>query len=309
MLTHHLLLASACLLFGSATAMLVLVAYRLLEAQPADTISGGTSIRRQFRRSLALQRSSAYRFTLPFVGLITPLTRRLSLEPLLNYVRDPYAQAGYPGGFEDDEVVALGLLIGVGVSIFVGVSATIFGGFALTFVGLLGMPIGFLLLVTSLKNEAKRREIAILQAMPYMLDLLVLMLRGGTSVSIALQRVNEDFKNHPLGDELGQVLAEIEVGSNRAAAFTRLAERLKIQDLSALADTIVQSEELGWPLAETLERLSDRLAAERILRAQSRAGAAGVLVMLPSTLVLVSAVLMLFGPFVTRLLIRGLGIK
>lgn len=304
-----LLLISAAVLFGSATAMLVLVAYKLIDRAPTAISTGGTSMRRAFRRTLALKRSALFRLSLPWIALVTLLTRRLSFEPLLAYIRLPYAQAGFPGGLEDDEVVSLGLILGVLLSIFIGFSATVFGGFSITFLGLLGMPLGFILLVNSLKNEARRREVAILQAMPYLLDLLVLMLRGGTSISVALQRVNEDFRDHPLGDELGQVLAEIEVGSARAIAFQRLAERLKISDLSALSDTIVQSEELGWPLADTLERLSDRLASERILRAQSRAGAAGVLVMLPSTLVLVSAVLLLFGPFIVRMLIHGLGVE
>ena len=72
-----------------------------------------------------------------------------------------------------------------------------------------------------------------------------------------------------------------------------------------LTDALVQSEELGWPLAETLEGLADRLNGERVLRAQATAGAAGVYVMLPSTLVLLSAVLLLFAPFIVRYLVTG----
>ena len=67
---------------------------------------------------------------------------------------------------------------------------------------------------------------------------------------------------------------------------------MKSNDIAALADAIVQSEELGWPLADTLERQADRMAAERILQAQSKAGAAGVLVMIPSTLVLLAAIIL-----------------
>jgi hypothetical protein len=84
-----------------------------------------------------------------------------------------------------------------------------------------------------------------------------------------------------------------------------MADRLKIPDITSLGDAIVQSEELGWPLADTLERLADRINAERILNAQATAGAAGVYVMLPSTLVLMSAVLLLFAPFVVRYLVTG----
>ena len=105
--------------------------------------------------------------------------------------------------------------------------------------------------------------------------------------------------------DMADVLAEIDVGSPRAEAFKKMAGRLKIPDITALVDALVQSEELGWPLADTLEGLADRLSGERMLRAQSTAGAAGVYVMLPSTLVLLSAVLLLFAPFIVRYLVTG----
>jgi tight adherence protein C len=252
-----------------------------------------------------LAQSPVFRVTLPWLGVIAAMTARLNLEGLRNYVRVPYAQAGYPGGLDDDEVVSLGVLLGLGAAVFVGFSAVVLLGVWWVWIGVMGLPLGFLILVSSLKSQASARELKILQAMPYLLDLMVLMLRSGTSLRIALSRVVEDYRYHPIGVELGQVLAEMDVGTSRADAFRRLAERLKIPDVTSLADVIVQSEELGWPLAETLERLADRLSAERVLRAQSKAGAAGVLVMLPSTMVLAAAVLLLFGPIIVRALRAG----
>jgi hypothetical protein len=84
-----------------------------------------------------------------------------------------------------------------------------------------------------------------------------------------------------------------------------MADRVKLQDITMLVDSIIQSEELGWPLADTLSRLADSINAERVLNAQATAGAAGVYVMLPSTLVMLSAILLLFAPFVLKYLITG----
>lgn len=269
-------------------------------------LGGATpSMRRAEMRELAYAGSPAFRMSLPWLDLISSLTTRLDLSFLRDYIRTPYSRAGYPGGLDDDEVVSLGILIGLGVSLFLAFTFFVFFGPLWIILGLFGIPLGFLVLITQLKSQAAEREIKILQAMPYLLDLLVLMLRSGTSLRIALSRVVEDYRTHPIGVELGQVLAEMDVGSSRAEAFRKLAARLKIQDLSALADAIVQSEELGWPLAETLERLGDRLSSERVLRAEAKAGAAGVLVMLPSTLVLAAAVLLLFSPIIVKLLRTG----
>lgn len=171
------------------------------------------------------------------------------------------------------------------------------------------LPLGFLGVVSSLKTRADARRLQILRVMPYVLDLMVLILRSGTSMSIALQRVVADYSDHPVGDELGQVLAEMEMGSTRVEALRRLAERVDGADIAALADSIVQSEELGWPLADTLARQADRMAAERVLQAQAKAGTAGVMVMIPSTLVLMAAVLLLFGPMIVRFLQGGMKLK
>jgi tight adherence protein C len=293
-------------LFGGAVLLLALAVWYLIQRQRA--IRSGmtpTSMRRAEMRQIALQESSLFRFSLPLISSLAVSVNRLGLEPIRQYLHDPYVRAGYPGGLDDDEVVATGVLLAVGFVLGLGFVAAAIVGVAFVWVGLIGLPLGFVALVGHLKNKAEERRIEILRALPYALDLLVLMLRSGTSMRIAMARVIEDYMRQPLGVELGQVLAEIDVGAHRADAFKKMADRLKIPDITSLVDAIVQSEELGWPLADTLERLADRINAERMLRAQATAGAAGVYVMLPSTLVLLSAVILLFGPFIVSYIVTG----
>jgi tight adherence protein C len=297
-------LLAACLI-GGAVALLSLAAWNLVQKRRARSGLTSTSMRRAEMRQLALEKSPVFRFTLPFISGMAATVDRLGLEPLRQYVHEPYVRAGYPGGLDDDELVASGALLAIVFTIAFGFIAAALFGFVMVWLALLGLPFGFFALVAHLKSRAKEREIEIMRAMPYAMDLLVLMLRSGTSLRIAMARVIEDYQRHPLGTELGQVLAEMDVGAPRAEAFKKMAERLKIPDITSLVDAIVQSEELGWPLAETLERLADRINSERILRAQATAGAAGVLVMLPSTLVLMSAILLLFSPFIIRYMVTG----
>jgi tight adherence protein C len=262
-------------------------------------------MRRAEMRQQALAASPLFRWTLPFISSLSATVNSLGLEPLRQYIHDPYVRAGYPGGLDDDEVVAAGALLSGVFTLAIGFVVVTLLGPALAWLALLGLPLGMVALVAHLKSRGDERETEIMRALPYALDLLVLMLRSGTSLRIALARVIDDYRRHPLGIELGQVLAEIDVGSPRAEAFRKMAERLKIPDITSLVDAIVQSEELGWPLADTLERLADRINAERVLRAQAAAGAAGVYVMLPSTLVLLSAILLLFAPFIVLYLVTG----
>ncbi len=294
-------------MFGVAVAMLALAAWSLLVRQ--RTIGAaravGVSLRREEMRQAAAENSLLFRLFLPLISGIAVTVDRLGLEPLSDYIHVPYVRAGYPGGMDDNEVVATGVLLSLAFTLAVGFVIVGLFGAAFGWIALIGIPLGFVALVAHLQSRGEERQMQIMRALPYALDLLVLMLRSGTSLRIALSRVIEDYHRHPLGIELGQVLAEMDVGAQRAEAFKKMAGRLNIPDMTALVDVIVQSEELGWPLAETLEGLADRLNAERILQAQARAGAAGVYVMLPSTLVLLSAVLLLFAPFIVTYLVTG----
>jgi|GEM_PF-1237137 len=300
-----LLKLGAAGMFGVAVAMLTLVAYRLIQRKQESIrsgVAGVISMRRADMREQALRDSLIFRFMLPFIAMLAGPVNRLGFEPVKEYLHDPYVKAGYPGGLDDDELVAVGAMMGVVFTILIGYTAAALVGWGWVWLALLGMPMGLLGLQAHLKTRAKEREIEILRALPYMLDLLVLMLRSGTSLRIALGRVVEDYGRHAIGVEFGQVLAEIDVGAPRPDSFRKMSDRLKIADVTSLVDAIVQSEELGWPLAGTLERLADRLNSERLLMAQSKAGSAGVYVMLPSTLVLVATMLILFSPFLVRLL-------
>ena len=300
----------ACILFGLAATLLALVAYKLTGGvRRGSTDYTGTSGRRAEMRVRAVRDSMLFRIVAPWLQMLGAMIDGLGLQVLRDYVHAPYAKAGYPGGLEDSEVVGLGLLIGMVITGFVAFSVLVLLTPLWLWLALLGFPVGFLALVSSLKSRGHTREVEILKGLPYLLDLLTLMLRSGTSMRIALARVVEDYEGHPIGVEFGQVLAEIDMGASRVDAFRKLSDRLKIQDVTALTDAIVQSEELGWPLAETLERLADRLQSERILKAQAKAGVAGVMVMIPSTLVLASAVLLLFSPFIVAYMRNGTNLQ
>jgi tight adherence protein C len=300
----------ACSLFGLAAFLFVFWLYRLsATVQKGSSTYTGTSGRRAEMRDLALRNSALFRLVVPWLQALGNAVDRLGFNSLKTYVHDPYVRAGYPGGLEDGEVVGLGFLLSLVFTAFVAFSVLVLLPPIWLPLALLGMPMGLLMLVSSLKTRAAIREIEILKGLPYLLDLITLMLRSGTSLRLALVRVVNDYEGHPIGVEFGQVLAEIDMGATRIDAFKKLADRLKISDISQLTDAILQSEELGWPLAETLERLADRIQNERMLKAQATAGAAGVYVMIPSTLVLISSVLLLFSPLIVSYLRKGVDLQ
>ena len=288
-----------------------------MRALQRGVVGGIISMQSTADVAVALESSPLFRFLLPFVSGLSATVNKLGLDPLRQYVHGPYVRAGYPGGLDDDEVVAAGILVSTIFTVLGAFLATALFGPAFAWIGLIGLPLGFVATVAHLQSLADERASPKSSvALPYALrsaraDAPLRHLHAhrpgprDRRLSGIGKAAGGGGGGHPLGVEFGQVLAEIDVGAPRAEAFKKMAERVKIPDISALVDAIVQSEELGWPLADTLERLADRMNSERVLRAQAAAGAAGVYVMLPSTLVLLSAVLLLFAPFIVMYIVTG----
>src|SRR5271168_741797 len=96
-------------LFGVAAVLLAFAAYRLVMRQRGGIGGRGgatlTSMRRAEMRQRAMQTSPVFRFALPIIASLSGTMNRLGLEPLRQYVHEPYVRAGYPGGLDDDELV------------------------------------------------------------------------------------------------------------------------------------------------------------------------------------------------------------
>ncbi|MBI1337291.1 MAG: hypothetical protein GC164_10060 [Phycisphaera sp.] len=290
---------------GGAVLLLGVSIARSTKAIRRSVAYSMTAAQRAAARRAAMESSPLFRLALPMVEAVGSQLALLPIKGVREYMDAPYERAGRPGGLSTDELLAMSLLIGLTLSAMFFVSISLTGSPALIPLSVIGLPAGLLLVNASLQNRIELREKQALRAMPYALDLLVLCLRSGISLTLALRKLVEDYENHPLGQELGRVLTEMDMGRPRRPAFEGLAERLPLDDIRSLCDTVIQSEELGWPLSTALEQLADRLVTERSLKGEATAGAAGVLIMMPSTLVLASAVLILFGPVIVRWLTGG----
>ena len=292
---------AACAGFGLTAALLVVwIARSIRQAALQQRSAAPPSARRAALRQQARDKSAIFAIILPAIEALAPIFRRKRYAPLRAYASEPYIKSGSPGGLDEAELTVLCLIVGLALAGLISFSLAVMMGPVGLVLGVIGVPFGFMAVVASLKTKADVRQKQISSALPYALDLMVLVLRAGTSVGIALERVAQDYSHHPIGEEFGQVLAEMQMGANRRDAFMRMAQRVELDDIQVLVDNILQAEELGWALADTLERLSDRLNTQRMLQAKESAGTAGVLIMLPSTLILASVIVLLFGPLIVK---------
>jgi len=100
--------------------------------------------------------------------------------------------------------------------------------------------------------QVKKYRRLIEEALPSVLDLLMICVEAGMSINSAVVRVAEEDRGSPLSEELRYTFHELNVGASVEDAFNHLGERCGITDLQSLATSIIQSERLGFSLSRTL---------------------------------------------------------
>lgn len=168
--------------------------------------------------------------------------------------------------------------------------------------------ITFWILKRQLRRKAETRLLQIKRRLPYLLDLLTLLMEAGSSFLQALQQGVREFGSHPVGVEFGRVLSDMNMGKARVEAFDSLRRRLDDDEVGGIVAAILQSEQLGTPISKIFRTQSDVLRVKRSQRAEKIAGEAGVNMLLPAMLVMAATVILILGPFVLNYVIFGLGI-
>jgi tight adherence protein B len=128
-----------------------------------------------------------------------------------------------------------------------------------------GVGIG-LFLPTFIINNMKARRKQRLQAQ--LVDSLMILsssLKGGLSLLQAIEVLVEEA-NPPLSQEFGLVLRENKMGVSLEESLKRLNERLEIEEVKLMTNSILVSRETGGDLTKVLSRLSTTIRDNRKLK-------------------------------------------
>jgi len=131
-----------------------------------------------------------------------------------------------------------------------------------------------------LRSETRQREMR--RELPYILDLLLMVLDSGVSIDQALQHVSLQIgRVAPLsGQMLARYIADTEDGMPYDKALDRLAQRLAISEGRDLASLLKQNLFQGGELAPPLRRLSIDINDTRLSMAREKMGRKSVLLTL-----------------------------
>jgi tight adherence protein C len=207
-----------------------------------------------------------------FDALVTPKN-----EAELTAIRKRLVQAGYRWPSAVRVFYASKAVLAFGVAIFAAIIIPLVASqLSFLIVGLVvltAMLIGYFMPSFWLQREIEYRRQSAELGFPDLLDMLLICLESGNSLDQGARRVAREIRkvNKVLSDELGVVNDELYAGKSRTAVFRDFADRLNVQDISAFAAVLRQSDEFGVSIADTLRIYSAELRNKRLMRAEEKA--------------------------------------
>ncbi len=247
----------------------------------------------------------AFKMLLPFVGNLDRLVSRPSFKKAVTEANAMLVAGGYEGLVDGKEFVALRILVPVVMGVLWSVAIVLFGAvlpdslFTSSRIELclLGIVLFALQPTMWLKNAVKKRHWSIMKSLPFVLDILTLSVEAGMDFISALQRNCATRKMDPLNEELLRMTKEIQVGSSRKEALRNMAMRCRQGDLKAVANALIQADELGVSIGSILRIQSEQLRSRRFDRAEKLANEAPTKMLGPLMLCIFPAVfIILLGP-------------
>jgi tight adherence protein C len=217
-------------------------------------------------------------------GLAKPLTSRLPARAAVE-VRQKLSRAGDPGGLTPAgfqavrySLAALMAIAGLGTGLLLPVPLPLIVVVPVT--GVIAAVLGYVLPSLWLEQRIAARRHQIQRSLAEATDLLTLVVESGMSLDEGLLSITERFHN-ALGDEIGKVLREIRLGRPRMSALEHMAETTGVPDLHHLVESIVQSDQMGVPIARLLRVQATEMRRRQRQTAQERAAQASSRMVFP----------------------------
>jgi len=118
---------------------------------------------------------------------------------------------------------------------------------------------------------------------PDFMDMMLTCADAGMSLEAAVERVGTEFAatHRYLGVQLSILTLQLRAGKPLREALREMGDRMGLDEAKALAVLFRQSEELGTSLVDALRVYSDEMRTQRMLRAEEKANALPVKMVLP----------------------------
>jgi tight adherence protein C len=152
------------------------------------------------------------------------------------------------------------------------------------------------------QRRAEARLHRIDRGMPELIDLLVVTVEAGLSLSAALQIAGDRLKG-PLGDELRIVLQEQRMGLTPVQALENMVGRCPTPAVESFTRAMVQGQVLGVSVGQILRSLAIEMRKRRRAHAEQQAQKAPIKMLFPLVFMIFPALfVVILGPAVVAII-------
>ncbi len=230
----------------------------------------------------------------PLMELLAPVMRLVRWQSYRAQATVLLQRAGILDVVNVDHLLALKVLSAIVTPLLMAAVFVIFRNPLLFVLAIIG---GFMLPDQLVKDLKKKRERALIRALPGAVDVLSLSVEAGLEFLMAIRRLVERGAAGALRDELATILNDIRLGQTRADALKAFAKRVEIPEVSSFVSVLVQADALGASIGPVLQQQAERMRVERFQRAEKEGAKASQKILFPLVLCIFPAVLIvILGP-------------
>ncbi len=187
-------------------------------------------------------------------------------------------------------------VLGIWLAIAAGASATLTVLAAIFLAAIGWVAPGFLI-----QQRAEARLYRIDRGMPELIDLLVVTVEAGLSLTAALQLAGERMKG-PLGEELRIVLQEQRMGLTPVQALENMVGRCPTPAVESFTRAMVQGAALGVSVGQILRSLAIEMRKRRRATAEQQAQKAPIKMLFPLVFMIFPALfVVILGPAIVSI--------
>lgn len=135
--------------------------------------------------------------------------------------------------------------------------------------------LGFYVPNMFISNRVQKRQLAIKQAWPDALDMLLICVQSGMSVEAGFAKVGKEIATQSveLAEEMMLTTAELSYLQDRRQAYENLAKRTGLPGVKSVMTALVQAERYGTPVGQALRTMAKENREIRQSEAERKASA------------------------------------
>jgi tight adherence protein C len=277
-----------------------------LEARLAEFAARGEEVSLE---EIEMSQPFSERVLFPTLQKMGELSARFTPQKQLQDTERRLELAGNPGNLDAASFLSTRFVVAAVFAIITFGVAAYLAAVPMTralLYAVIGLIVGFYFPQLWLRDQIVKRQDLIRKAMPDALDLLTICVEAGLGFDAAMSKVAEKWDNE-VSIGFRRAIREIQLGKLRREALRDMADRMGLPEMTSFVAAVIQSEQLGVSMAKVLRIQSDQMRMKRRQRAEEKAHAAPIKMIIPMAIFIFPPIfILLLTPAIMRFIEAGL---